>query len=84
MATGTELLQKAVMFKDLDGDELDQVANVCREENFAPGEYIFRECERGNRLCLVIEGDSQLALRILLALQAGSPWSGLAPRSLRS
>ena len=31
--------------------------------------------------CAVIEGDSRLALRILLALQAGSPWSGLAPRS---
>ena len=33
--------------------------------------------------CVVIEGDSQLALRILLALQAGSPWSGLVPRSPR-
>ena len=31
--------------------------------------------------CAVIEGDSRLALRILLALQAGSPWTGLAPRS---
>jgi hypothetical protein len=31
--------------------------------------------------CVVIEGDSRLALRILLALQAGSPWTGLAPRN---
>ena len=34
--------------------------------------------------CLVIEGDSRLALRILLALQAGSPWTGLVPRSQRT
>jgi hypothetical protein len=34
--------------------------------------------------CAVIEGDSRIALRILLALQAGSPWTGLAPRSKRS
>ena len=34
--------------------------------------------------CCVIEGDSRLALRILLALQAGSPWTGLAPRSAQS
>ena len=34
--------------------------------------------------CAVIEGDSRLALRILLALQAGSPLTGLIPRSQRS
>jgi hypothetical protein len=33
--------------------------------------------------CIVIEGDSRLALRILLALQAGSPWTGVMPRSER-
>ena len=31
--------------------------------------------------CAVIEGDSRLAFRILLSLQAGSPWSGIVPRS---
>jgi len=38
MAIVTGLLQKVVIFKDFDGDELSQVADVCREENFAPGE----------------------------------------------
>jgi len=33
--------------------------------------------------CVVMEGDTRLALRILLALQAGSPWSGLVPRGTR-
>jgi hypothetical protein len=37
MAIVTGLLQKVVIFKDLDGDELSQVANFCHEENFAPG-----------------------------------------------
>lgn len=28
-----------------------------------------------------VEGDTRFALRVLLGLQAGSPWTGLAPRS---
>ena len=46
-----------MIFKDFDGDELNPVTDVRREENFAPGAYIFREGEHGNRLYLIEKGE---------------------------
>ncbi|MGH7619166.1 MAG: cyclic nucleotide-binding domain-containing protein [Gemmatimonadaceae bacterium] len=61
MAAVTDLLQKVAIFKDLDDDEIKQVADVCREEKFVSGEYIFREGEHGNRLYLIVEGDVRIS-----------------------
>ena len=57
MADVTELLKQVMIFRDLDDNEIAQVAEVCKEEKFVSGEYIFREGEHGNRLYL-IEGDA--------------------------
>lgn len=56
-----ELLKGVVIFKDLEDDELNQIAEVCKPENFNSGEYIFREGESGNRLYLVLEGEVRIS-----------------------
>ncbi|HEY9228609.1 MAG TPA: cyclic nucleotide-binding domain-containing protein [Gemmatimonadaceae bacterium] len=61
MAAVTDLLQKVAIFKDLDSDELNQVADVCKEERFVSGEYIFREGEHGNRLYLIVDGEVRIS-----------------------
>ena len=62
MATGaTALLKNVPLFKDLDAAELDEVADICREERFVSGEYIFREGESGNRLYLITEGEVRIS-----------------------
>jgi len=61
MPAVTELLQKVAIFKDLDADELKQVADVCREEKFNSGEYIFHEGEHGNRLYLIVDGEVRIS-----------------------
>ena len=62
MPTGIAALLKNVpLFKDLDDAELAEVAEVCREEKFVSGEYIFREGENGNRLYLVTEGEVRIS-----------------------
>src|SRR6266481_8697499 len=61
MAEVTDLLKKVAIFRELDGDELQQVADVCKEEQFTSGEYIFREGEHGNRLYLVVEGEVRIS-----------------------
>jgi CRP/FNR family cyclic AMP-dependent transcriptional regulator len=61
MAEVTELLKKVAIFKDLDDDELALVADVCKEEKFVSGEYIFHEGEHGNRLYLIVEGDVRIS-----------------------
>ncbi len=55
------LLKKVAIFKDLDEGELAEVAEVCREERFVSGEYIFREGEHGNRLYLIVEGEVRIS-----------------------
>jgi CRP-like cAMP-binding protein len=61
MATVTDLLKDVVIFKDLEEKELDEVAEVCKEEKFKSGEYIFREGEAGNRLYLIVEGEVRIS-----------------------
>jgi CRP-like cAMP-binding protein len=61
MSDVAELLQKVAIFKDLDSDQLAEVAEVCKEEHFTSGEYIFREGEPGNRLFLIVSGDVRIS-----------------------
>ena len=49
------------IFKDLDEEEIKQVAEVCSEEKFMSGEYIFREGEHGNRLYLIVDGEVRIS-----------------------
>jgi CRP-like cAMP-binding protein len=62
MTPGVAALLKTVpLFKDLDDAELVEVAEICREERFVSGEYIFREGESGNRLYLITEGEVRIS-----------------------
>jgi CRP-like cAMP-binding protein len=61
MAEVTALLNRVAIFKDLDADELKQVADVCKEVKFVSGEFIFREGEQGNRLYLIVDGEVRIS-----------------------
>lgn len=61
MASVADLLRNVAIFKGLDDKELGEVAEVCKEENFKSGEYIFREGEAGNRLYLIVEGEVRIS-----------------------
>jgi CRP-like cAMP-binding protein len=85
MAAVTDLLRRVAIFKDLDEDELKQVADVCREEKFVSGEYIFREGEHGNRLYLTVDGEVRISRDVpgggeeaLAVLKAGALFGEMA------
>ena len=59
-----ELLRNVSIFRDLDTGELARVAEVCKEQTFNPGEYIFREGEAGNRLFLIVEGEVRISREV--------------------
>jgi CRP/FNR family cyclic AMP-dependent transcriptional regulator len=59
-----ELLRAVVIFKELDDEELNSIAEVCKSEEFVSGEYIFREGESGNRLYLVVEGEVRISRNV--------------------
>lgn len=94
MPTGAAALLKNVpLFKDLDEAELAEVAEVCREETFVSGAYIFREGEAGNRLYLITDGEVRISRDVpgsgeeaLAILKAGALFGEMAvfDRSERS
>jgi CRP-like cAMP-binding protein len=59
-----ELLRNVSIFRDLDTGELARVSEVCREQNYVSGEYIFREGEAGNRLFLIVEGEVRISREV--------------------
>jgi len=61
MAEVIELLRNVAIFKDLDDDELAEVAEKVKEEKYNSGEYIFREGEAGNRLYLIVNGEVRIS-----------------------
>src|SRR5215212_8144906 len=56
-----DLLRAVPIFKGLEDGELARVSEVCREQSFTAGEYVFREGEPGNRLYLIIEGEVRIS-----------------------
>jgi CRP-like cAMP-binding protein len=59
-----KLLKQAAIFADLDDDELDKVAEVCKEQQFKSGQTIFKEGEPGNRLYIIAEGEVRISRQI--------------------
>src|SRR5262245_4662306 len=85
MAEVKELLKQVMIFKDLDEAEIAQVAEVCKEEKFVSGEYIFHEGEHGNRLYLIVEGEIRISRDVpgsgeeaLAVLKAGALFGEMA------
>ena len=89
MTTGSTgaaaLLRNVPLFKDLDDRELAEVAELCREEKFVSGTYVFREGEAGNRLYLITEGEVRISRDVpgsgeeaLAVLKAGAVFGEMA------
>ncbi|MEP6989613.1 MAG: cyclic nucleotide-binding domain-containing protein [bacterium] len=61
MSDTISLLKAVAIFRDLDESEIAQVSEICREETFVSGEFIFREGESGNRLYLICDGQVRIS-----------------------
>jgi CRP-like cAMP-binding protein len=61
MPSYTELLKNVNIFKDLDESELAAVAEVCKEEKYESGQFVFREGEAGNRLYVIVVGEVRIS-----------------------
>jgi CRP-like cAMP-binding protein len=59
---GASLLAPVLLFADLDGTELEELATLLRRRRYAKGEVIFREGDAGESLFIVEEGRVKLAI----------------------
>jgi len=58
------LLRQSALFQDLDNGELARVVEVCREQTFRSGTFIFHEGEPGNRLYLITQGEVRISRNV--------------------
>lgn len=85
MSDVVELLRKVAIFKDLDDSEIQEIAEICKEEKFESGVYVFREGEAGNRLYLISSGEVRISRDVpgsgeeaLAVLKAGAMFGEMA------
>jgi CRP/FNR family transcriptional regulator, cyclic AMP receptor protein len=56
-----ELITQSAIFKDLDDDELEQIAEICKTQEFKFGQHIFKEGDKGNRLYIIAKGEVRIS-----------------------
>ena len=56
-----KLIKQAAIFSTLEDDELERVAEICKEQSFKFGQTIFKEGEPGNRLYIISTGDVRIS-----------------------
>ncbi len=67
----TELLGTVGLFAGLPKRKLQQVADMCREHSFAPGDAIVSEGDRSGRFYLIVEGDASVKVHGRLVATLG-------------
>ncbi len=89
----TALLKKARIFADLEDDELERIAEICREQRFKSAKTLFNEGDPGNRLYIIAEGEVRISRNVpgsgeeaLTVLKSGACFGEMAvfDRSERS
>ena len=56
-----ELITQSAIFKDLDEDELERIAEICKSQEFKFGQYIFKEGDKGTRLYIIAKGEIRIS-----------------------
>ena len=59
-----ELIKQSAIFADLDDDELNHVAEICKTQEFKFGQSIFKEGDKGNRLYIISEGEVRISRQV--------------------
>ena len=89
----TALLKNARIFADLEVDELERIAEICKEQRFKSAKTLFNEGDPGNRLYIIAEGEVRISRNVpgsgeeaLTVLKAGACFGEMAvfDRSERS
>ncbi len=56
-----ELITRSAIFKDLDDDELELIAEICNSREFKFGQYIFKEGDKGTHLYIIAKGEIRIS-----------------------
>lgn len=75
-----EALEKSELFKELEESELQRISALCRIELYRPGQYLFRQGDVGDRICVIAEGQVALERTVDLGNRKGNVVIGILGR----
>ncbi len=58
------LLKNARIFADLEDDELERIAEICKKQQFKSAKTLFKEGDPGNRLYIIAEGEVRISRNV--------------------
>ena len=72
-----QVLESCELFKGLEKNNIDQIADLCREKTYKVGEYVFRQGDFGEYLYIIAEGQIFLERSMALGTQKGNAVIGV-------
>lgn len=55
------LLKKINLFEEFNDQELTKIRKVCKGEYFKPGEVIFKEGDKGDKIYMILKGEVRIS-----------------------
>jgi CRP-like cAMP-binding protein len=72
-----EALEGSEFFRGLDGDDIENIANLCQIETYKPGQFVFRQGDFGEHLYIIADGHIFLERSMDLGTRKGSAVFGI-------
>ena len=72
-----QFLESCEVFKGLQKESIQEIANLCRVETYGAGDHIFRQGKLGDRIYIVAEGHVFLERSVDLGTRKGSASIGM-------
>jgi CRP-like cAMP-binding protein len=73
-------LENCEFFKGFEKSEITQIAGLCRQESYDPGDYVFRQGDFGENIYVIAEGQVFLERSINLGTRKGQAVIGVLGR----
>ncbi len=72
-----EILEHSDLFRELETSYIQKISALCRVEVYEAGQYLFRQGELGDRICVIAEGQVALERMVDLGNRKGLMLIGL-------
>jgi CRP/FNR family cyclic AMP-dependent transcriptional regulator len=73
-------LASSELFRGLEGSDIQKISGLCQEEVYEPGQYVFRQGDIGDRICIIADGKVYLERDVDVGTRKGTVVIGILGR----
>jgi CRP/FNR family cyclic AMP-dependent transcriptional regulator len=70
-------LGSSELFRVLEESDIQKISGLCQEELYEPGQYVFRQGDFGDRICIIAEGKVYLERDVDVGTRKGNVVIGI-------